>query len=438
MNNLTHCRRRTLWRDKIICLFFVCFLFGMLELSIKFIFPQEDELSQICNILEQDSLLFWKLKPKLNTTFRGVKIRTNLLGLRIVGRDIGYKKNKCSRRIVCLGGSSTFGWGLEAKDAYPYKLEELLKQKYELSQDIEVINAGIIGYTSYQGKNFFKNEILKLSPDIIIVPFLVNDVDKYLFYRNNNKCDKDKNEKNEILISFENILNRSRLFRILEKYILQAKGVNTKFYGNIKNPYKENIRVNVEDYKKNLIEIANFAKRKDIKVIFVKMPMRSPFKEKELSDELIDKANKHIICGLNYGESGMYDVAIAEIVKALEYNPYSAKAFYYLGVYSTVRKEFKNADLYFQKAKEMELFECARLTKVYNGIMQEVANQNKVPLVDIVLAFEDFIKGDENKCLFVNPEYDFVHPNAQGHRIISEEIANILIKYRLLPFIHKE
>ncbi len=61
----------------------------MLELSIKFIFSQKDELSQICNILEQDSLRFWKLKPKLNTTFRGVKIRTNSLGLRIVGRDIG-------------------------------------------------------------------------------------------------------------------------------------------------------------------------------------------------------------------------------------------------------------------------------------------------------------------------------------------------------------
>ncbi|MCK4917225.1 MAG: hypothetical protein KAS51_03305 [Candidatus Omnitrophica bacterium] len=48
-------------------------------------------------------------------------------------------------------------------------MEGIFKQKYELSPDIEVINAGIIGYTSYQGNLFFKNEILKLSPDVIIV-----------------------------------------------------------------------------------------------------------------------------------------------------------------------------------------------------------------------------------------------------------------------------
>ncbi|MCK5494005.1 MAG: hypothetical protein KAJ14_12915, partial [Candidatus Omnitrophica bacterium] len=61
----------------------------------------------------------------------------------------------------------------------------------------------------------------------------------------------------------------------------------------------------------------------------------------------------------------------------------------------------------------------------------------RVPLVDIVLAFENFIKGKENKSLFVNPEYDFVHPNAQGHGIISEEISDVLIKYSLLPVIFR-
>ncbi|MCK4917224.1 MAG: hypothetical protein KAS51_03300 [Candidatus Omnitrophica bacterium] len=140
--------------------------------------------------------------------------------------------------------------------------------------------------------------------------------------------------------------------------------------------------------------------------------MRFPFKDKELSELLIAKADRNISCGLNYGESKMYDAAITEMKKALECNSYSAKAFYYLGVYSSISKDFKNAELYFQKVNEMELFECASLTKVYNGIMQEVANQKRVPLVDIVLAFEDFIKGDESKCLFVNSEYDFVHPNA--------------------------
>ena len=69
--------------------------------------------------------------------------------------------------------------------------------------------------------------------------------------------------------------------------------------------------------------------------------------------------------------------------------------------------------------------------------MQQVANEKEIPLVDIVSAFEAFAK-ETGVCLYVNPSRDFVHPNATGHKIISEEIVATLSKYNLLGFTRYE
>ncbi|MCK4917206.1 MAG: hypothetical protein KAS51_03210 [Candidatus Omnitrophica bacterium] len=417
--------------QKIICFVFAILLCGLIELSVRIIFPGEDELDKILNVLQQDSLLFWRLKPNLNVKFQSVRVETNSLGLRVQDRMNNIVNSKQDFRIICLGASPTFGWGVEIDDAYPSRLERILAEKFDPDRRIEVINAGIIGYTSYQGVTFFKNEILKLSPDLVTISYVVNDVDKYRFYRNDGRSDKEQKPKNKILVYFENIFEKSKLFRILKKNINRKKNITTKFSGEIKNVYSENRRVSFEDYKKNLDVIIDIAKRNNIKVVLLKIKVISPFSGRQIVDSFKYKADKYIYRGLDYAKQAKYNKAIEEVENALKYNPYSSKASYYLGVYSAKKKEFEKAEVYFQKAKEMELFECAKLSRRYNQIMEVVADKNRVPLVDAVLAFEDFSPKDKD-FLFINPEHDFVHPSVMGHKVISEEIANILIKYNLL------
>jgi lysophospholipase L1-like esterase len=89
------------------------------------------------------------------------------------------------RRIACLGHSGTFGvWWEEAPgqeppavlagfDSYPRELGRLLERRGRT--DVEVINAGVLGYSSSHGLRQLMMEILLLDPDVITVRFGYND-----------------------------------------------------------------------------------------------------------------------------------------------------------------------------------------------------------------------------------------------------------------------
>lgn len=421
--------KRNPWIGKVVAILFAFFLFAILEFSARLVFKEDDELSKILRVLRQEPYLFWSLRPNLDTTFQGVRLKTNSLGLR--DKDMSPGRHERSFRIVCMGASPTFGWGVRYEDAYPHLLEELISQGSAPDTRIEVINAGIIGYSSYQGLNLLRDKILDLSPDIITVSYLVNDVDKYRFYRSEPKSDKELAPKSRFLVSFENVIGRSGFFRLLKKGIFGIRKANAGLYADPSGVYPEKTRVSPDDYRANLEAIIRIAEEKGIKSVLVKMPISFPFKGERLSDSSLEECAGCIAQSRVYAESGMYDKAIAEARKALEFNPYSAEAFYYLGVYYRERKEFKEANGYFQKAKEMELFECAKLGKAYNDIMEQTALENRIPLVDVASAFEGFARRNKKEPL-INPGHDFVHPSVKGHRIISREIKKALIKYGLL------
>lgn len=408
--------------SRMICLLFGCFLLFMLELGVRLVYSpriQEDHVGYILQILQQDPKLFWRQRANLDVTFHETKVRTNSLGLR--NREITTKKDKDTFRIVCLGASPTFGWGVNQEETYPSLLEKLLREKYK-SENIEVINAGVIGYSSHQGLNFLEKEIVKLSPDLITVSYVINDVDKHRFYRSDGRADKELGPKNRIAVALENFLDKSSLYGILRQGILRRKGGVVEYFGEGRGVYFEKRRVSQEDYKKNLNAIIDTAQQHNIRVILVKMPVNLAVRE-ELAGSLQVKAEEGIGRAFLYAQEGKLDAAVAELKKALEYNPYSSKAFYYLGVYSQRQGKSGEAQNYFRKAKERELFQCGRIGKVYNEVMQETAAERNIPLVDIVSAFDTFSK-KSGEYLFLDPAGDTIHPNTIGHQIISREIYN--------------
>lgn len=83
------------------------------------------------------------------------------------------KKSSFTKRIISLGGSSTMGWPLKDPSApYPAKLEKMLQKD---GNKVEVLNAGVGGYTSFQGVKFLEEELLKWSPDAVTFCFGAND-----------------------------------------------------------------------------------------------------------------------------------------------------------------------------------------------------------------------------------------------------------------------
>jgi len=417
------------FRGRAICLLFACILLIGLEFLSRLVIPYQDNLEPILKILQQDSVLFWKQKPSLNVDFQNTQVEVNSFGLR--GEDIQLNKDEGTFRVICLGGSPTFGWGVDYKDTYPYQLQELLREKYGSKKSIEVINAGNIGYSSYQGVEFLKKDVLKFSPDLITVSYVINDVDKHRFYRSNGKSDKELFSKNKVLVVIENFLDESNIFKLLKASIIRSKGIAAKYFSQGEDDtYSEKRRVSLEDYRKNLNQIINIATKNNIKVIFIKMPVNLPVKQ-EVSDVLKLKADFCFNKAFEYANNGKYSQSVNKLKEALKYMPYSSKAYYYLGICSQRQKEFNKANSYFKKAKEMELFQCGKLAKIYNKAMQEVAARRKIPLVDIVLAFNIFNK-ENDEYLFLDPKGDTIHPNLIGHKIISRQVYDALVKYQLI------
>ncbi len=78
-------------------------------------------------------------------------------------------------RILCIGDSSTFGYGSRdlQQESYPAQLEKILRQNNQ--QPVQVINCGLPGINSSQALSIFKSRAGKIKPDLVLVCVGVND-----------------------------------------------------------------------------------------------------------------------------------------------------------------------------------------------------------------------------------------------------------------------
>jgi lysophospholipase L1-like esterase len=76
-------------------------------------------------------------------------------------------------RIVSLGDSSTFGWGVDPEYTYQRLLENRLNAGGQ--PRFEVLNLGMSGHTSVHGIRMLEHYGLALEPDLLIISFGAND-----------------------------------------------------------------------------------------------------------------------------------------------------------------------------------------------------------------------------------------------------------------------
>lgn len=90
------------------------------------------------------------------------------------GEPFAVPKTPGTFRIFCVGGSSTFGSGVDAHRAYPAVLQGILRAKS--AGPIEVVNAGVPAYTSRQSVANIERRIRRLEPDLIVFLHAYNDL----------------------------------------------------------------------------------------------------------------------------------------------------------------------------------------------------------------------------------------------------------------------
>ena len=111
--------------------------------------------------------------------FRRGANKHNALGFR--GEEFEIVKAENTFRIVAVGGSSTYASDVrDYQHSYPFMLEEYLHSNgFDF---VEVINAGVIGYTSHENLINAQFRVLPLQPDLVIVYQGFNDVSSRLVY----------------------------------------------------------------------------------------------------------------------------------------------------------------------------------------------------------------------------------------------------------------
>ena len=105
-----------------------------------------------------------------NTSF---EVSTNSDGLRT---SIEMTDTKKTLRIMTLGCSTTFGWGVADSETYPARLQHYLTQAGY--GNVEVVNAGQPGYTSFQGDWLWDSLLDDYKPDVVLIGYIVQDARK--------------------------------------------------------------------------------------------------------------------------------------------------------------------------------------------------------------------------------------------------------------------
>jgi len=167
-------------RSKIaIILASIAFTLVILELGARFYLAQfGDERQKILYLYTRDEInekqTLLQGLAYLNYGLSTTQDHVNSLGYR--GPEIAMPKPAEVYRIVAVGGSTTYGLFLDMWQlAYPRQLEETLQRDYGYEQ-VELINAGVPQYSTWESAVNILLRIPDLEPDLIIIYHGINDV----------------------------------------------------------------------------------------------------------------------------------------------------------------------------------------------------------------------------------------------------------------------
>jgi lysophospholipase L1-like esterase len=88
--------------------------------------------------------------------------------------ELPARKDPGALRVVCLGDSWTFGANVDVERTYPRRLAALLRAARP-GRRVEVLNLGVLGYSSFQGRRLLERRALALEPDVVVIAYAMND-----------------------------------------------------------------------------------------------------------------------------------------------------------------------------------------------------------------------------------------------------------------------
>lgn len=126
-------------------------------------------------------------------------------------QSFNREKAENTKRIFCLGGSTTFGRPFDDKTAFSGWLREILPALDPTTQ-WEVINAGGVSYASYRVANVME-ELCNYEPDLFVI---LTGHNEFLERRTYSGLMEDGLSSDQVVAKTRSTLQSSRLFNLIE------------------------------------------------------------------------------------------------------------------------------------------------------------------------------------------------------------------------------
>ncbi len=154
----------------------ICITLMLLEAGIRIANPQDLGFwdSQPFRRLLSTAPHFVENIPRSHTRFIGVPVAINSLGLR--GDEVSVPKPPRTIRIVAVGDSITFGYGIPVEDTYAKILERCLNQGVFGGARYEVLNGGTLGGSLSDYLHFLNEKAELVHPDVVLIGLSLNDI----------------------------------------------------------------------------------------------------------------------------------------------------------------------------------------------------------------------------------------------------------------------
>jgi lysophospholipase L1-like esterase len=387
-------------------------------------------------LFSPDRYLFWRLKPNIRMRLEetpeqygayvigtrkapyAFEVRTGSHGYNSPEFDCAHKGSLF--RIVTLGDSRTMAEGVPFDDLYGRRLEALLRARPG-NRGYEVVNAGVSGYSSYQGLIELERELLSCAPDVVTVLFGINDQDL-----DQGISDVDKAARFDTPVTtLRAWSNRSMLVYFLRRQAWQLHGwlfgktpARTLDYAGA-GPRKA--RVPLEAYARNLERIAELGRSSGFRPVFLILPSSPYAYYPELFPDqaALPAEAAHALDSVEALVDQQPAAAETRLRALLQERPESSRARHLLARSLQRLGRFEEAHAVFVEMNRSIIFSR------YEAIVRQVAAARAVTLVDLTPEFT---------ALRREPLYlDDMHPNRLGHEIIARRLHEELVKASIVP-----
>ncbi len=211
-------------------------------------------------------------------------VSLNVAKLRFRNRTAKLKADPGVFRIITMGGSTTYGDGIEHnRHTWSGKLEKMLSEQLP-DQQFEVLNGGVKGYNLFQVMLLFLRYAAEYNPDLLVL--YLNTADSadtkgpYTYrelWRMKNEGqwstidelikDESLPEPSGLVAGAQRVLHKVQLYNLLTKSVIKTREKSLKPLADRVGAIKE---VNpAKDYRANLLEIIETCKNRGIRLVLV-------------------------------------------------------------------------------------------------------------------------------------------------------------------------